>query len=560
MPNETVKGFNINGTVVKYDYNSLENKLELDNTLSIANAAADAKVTGDKIGEIANAFDVLAIDDYSPKTAVFEDVKSDATKNTGKYMSCGQTTVSEGTSGLWNYYSLDVSAGEIYRVKTYQSDSLKALVYINDSNVIIARFPATKDTSLKQYTFTEKVPSGATKLVVNERVGTGYAAANIGKFVNYNFAHTADYLAWKAQQDEVRDSEILVNVPSFDMSENTGHYLDSSANIQDSSLWRIVSMDVVAGEKYQVKAQFYGSIKGVFFFDENNAFISPFYGSSNDDELHTLDVTVPQGAVSMSINDKKSASFDVKKYIKPINNDYIIVNGKTIQEIVDSFGTSGNVLYGKTLVTVGDSITYGADMDSAGVDPATGDLMTYGWQIANRNSMIFYNKGVSGSTLAAGTNRNGFAEENGRYTQLPENIDYLTIWFGWNDYACISDNLETVGTIDSSDTNSFYGAWNTVLAYLIDAYPQTRIGLIVPFGANAAVRQAVRDIAQKWGLSYFDNYTGNTELYYGKEDETVLASGLLAKCRAKWQANGAHPNYDGHSRLATQIESWLRSL
>lgn len=51
MPNETVKGFNINGTVVKYDYNSLENKLELDNTLSVENAAADAKVTGNEIKE-----------------------------------------------------------------------------------------------------------------------------------------------------------------------------------------------------------------------------------------------------------------------------------------------------------------------------------------------------------------------------------------------------------------------------------------------------------------------------------------------------------------------------
>lgn len=218
------------------------------------------------------------------------------------------------------------------------------------------------------------------------------------------------------------------------------------------------------------------------------------------------------------------------------------------------------MLYGKTLVTVGDSITYGADMDPSGVDPATGDLMTYGWQIANRNSMTFYNRGVSGSTLAAGTNRNGFAEPNGRYTQLPDSIDYLTIWFGWNDYACITDNLETVGTISSDDTNSYYGAWNTVLPYLIEKYPQCRIGLIVPFGANAAVRQAVRDIAKKWGLSYFDNYTGNTELYYGKEDEAVLASGLISACRSKWQANGAHPNYAGHSRLATQIEAWLRTL
>ena len=43
-----------------------------------------------------------------------------------------------------------------------------------------------------------------------------------------------------------------------------------------------------------------------------------------------------------------------------------------------------NILEGKTLVTVGDSITYGADMDPAGIAP-DGTLMTYGWQIAERN-------------------------------------------------------------------------------------------------------------------------------------------------------------------------------
>ena len=42
------------------------------------------------------------------------------------------------------------------------------------------------------------------------------------------------------------------------------------------------------------------------------------------------------------------------------------------------------MLKGKILVTVGDSITYGADMDPAGIAP-DGSLMTYGWQIAERN-------------------------------------------------------------------------------------------------------------------------------------------------------------------------------
>ena len=536
-----------------------EGAIEVDDTLSIKGRAADAKAVGDQIGKAnitLNKIINTTVEEYSGRESIFDDVTETAVKITGSFV---QTNGAIGTSAIWNYYSLPVSFGDIYRVSAYQSDSIKTCLFLNESNEVVEYYPSERDTNLTRYTFTVTVPNNAVVLIVNERVGTGYIPSTIEKLINYKYTHTNEYNVWKAEQNAIRLSEIDVNVSISDITEKAGYYITTSGSESQSNLWRIMSLAVNSGDKYKVTSQFYGGIKGVFFFDENDHFISPYYGSESDDILHTLDVVVPQNAVKMSINDKKSRGFAISKYIKPINNDYIIVNGKTLEEIVNSFGNSGNVLYGKTLVTVGDSITYGADMDSAGIAP-NGDLMTYGWQIANRNAMTFFNCGISGSTIAAGTNRSGFAEPNGRYTQLPDNIDYLTIFFGWNDYACIADNLETLGSIDSTDINSYYGAYNTVIPYLIDKYPDTRIGLIVPFGASAGIRQAVRDLAQKWGLGYFDNYKGNTPLYYGKEDETVLESGLVAKRRAKWQANGAHPSYAGHCQLATQIESWLRSL
>ena len=525
-----------------------------------ANAALVPGGISGQVADLKSALersDDTTIDDYNARSAVFDDVTSSATKTTGQFV---QSNGNVGSSGLWNYYSLPVTSGEVYKVSAYQSDSIKSCMFLNSSNAVLAYYPSERDTSLTRYTFTVIVPSDAVTLIVNERTGSGYIASVIERFANYTYQHTESYNAWKTAQSAILSDETTIAVSPSDIAEKAGYYIASNGAEETSGLWRIMTVSVSSGEKYRVTSQFYGSIKGVFFYDSNDAFISPYYGNESSDTLHTLDVTVPTNAVTMRINDKKSSSFALYKYIKPINNDLIIVNGKTIENIINSFGSSGNVLFGKTLVTVGDSITYGADMDSAGIDPVTGELMTYGWQIANRNSMAFYNRGVSGSTVAAGTNRNGFAEPNGRYTQLPDAIDYLTIWFGWNDYACISDNLETLGDINSTDTNSYYGAYNTVLPYLINKYPNARIGLIVPFGANAGIRQAVRNLAQKWGIGYFDNYTGNTPLYYGKEDESVLASGLIAERRAIWQANGAHPSYAGHCQLATQIEAWLRSL
>lgn len=213
-----------------------------------------------------------------------------------------------------------------------------------------------------------------------------------------------------------------------------------------------------------------------------------------------------------------------------------------------------NVLYGKVLATVGDSITYGGDMDAAGID-ADGNLLTYGKLIAHRNDMPFYNLGISGSTMQDIVAHNGFSNA-ARYQALPAVLDYLTIWFGWNDAA-----YGTLGTIaDTDPTASFYGAWNTVLPWLIQNYPTTKIGLIVPFVASAGHRSAVRAVGNKWGLPYLDLYAANTPFFYGKEDSVGVDSQVPTWRRAVFQANGAHPGSIGHAYLSTMVDNFLRSL
>lgn len=234
---------------------------------------------------------------------------------------------------------------------------------------------------------------------------------------------------------------------------------------------------------------------------------------------------------------------------------------------------SSDKLYGKVLCCVGDSITWGGDMDIEGITDeskitvyncdASGTFTqtlsqfrkTYGWQIADRHNMTFYNGGVSGSTMQGIPGHKGFSSENGRYTKLPDNIDYLLIWFGWNDNA-----YGTLGSITDATNESYYGGYNVVLPYLIDKYPDTKIGLIVPFGSSAGHRQAIRDLGNKWGLAVFDNYQAGTPLYFGKEDSVGVDPDIVAANQEKFQANGAHPNYKGHKQLADMIEAWMNGI
>ena len=230
-----------------------------------------------------------------------------------------------------------------------------------------------------------------------------------------------------------------------------------------------------------------------------------------------------------------------------------------------------NILAGKILVTIGDSITYGADMqmESNGLienpGPNEGKYKSYGWQIAQRNNMVFYQKGISGSTMQGAVNpngtdkgdiskKNGFSKENGRYTQLPDDIDFMTIMFGWNDAA-----YGTLGTINDTTNETYCGGFNVVLPYLIHKYPYTTIVLIVPFGTTVQHRQAVRDMAQKWGVGCFDMCANDLPFYYSEESDDVAVNDEIKKLRIELnQVNGAHPGYQGHYAIGTRLEDYLR--
>lgn len=259
----------------------------------------------------------------------------------------------------------------------------------------------------------------------------------------------------------------------------------------------------------------------------------------------------------------------------PTNTDAITALTSRIASLESAvISNSSNRLYGKILCSVGDSITYGADMDSEGIvdessitmyqwtnssqtwpQKTSQFLKTYGYQIAERNGMTFYNGGISGSTMQGLSDKWGFSLENGRYTKLPDNIDYLTIFFGWNDAA-----YGTLGTINDSTNESYYGGYNVVLPYLINKYPFTKIVLIVPFGTTDGHRQAIRDLANKWGVACFDMFQGGTPLYYNKETSVGVNSSIVTSNRAKFQANGAHPNFKGHRQIADMLEHFLRGV
>lgn len=344
--------------------------------------------------------------------------------------------------------------------------------------------------------------------------------------------------------------------------------------------WNYYAYPVKAGDTFDINTVAGQTVRAWAFRDANGNQLSIESYKGDVVQKEYTDVVAPANATELIVNFKHISGIMsvIKHDATVIDAEIVAYKGQPINTYLDRIDTSSNILYGKVLCCCGDSITYGADM--TGDELVTPEIESYqysaytkkwtkwtadepaayGYQIATRNGMIFYNGGVSGSCVqgSGGTSTvPGFSVADGEYTLLPDNIDYLTLFFGWNDMATGS-----LGTISDTTNDSYYGGYNVVLPYLINKYPYTKIALIVPFGTDAGHRQAIRDLANKWGLACFDMYKEGTPLYWGKEPDIDVDPAIITSNREKFwaQPNSPHPNYHGHYQIGTMLEHFLRGI
>lgn len=218
-----------------------------------------------------------------------------------------------------------------------------------------------------------------------------------------------------------------------------------------------------------------------------------------------------------------------------------------------------NVLYGKSLICLGDSITYGSGLSDRS--------KVWGNLIAQRNGMSFTNAGISGSTMGEavdGKDTNA-SYKNDRHLEI-EGHDYALIWFGWNDhYFC------SLGTPDGTDATKTLVAYRLTLEYILKNYPETKVGVIIPYlwdydddpqdHSIMEMLNGIKEVCDLSGVPYLDlpkynflpcwgsDYPNNDQ-YYQKWDarQKVFTSDTL------------HPNEKGNEYLSTIIEGFLRTL
>ncbi len=301
-------------------------------------------------------------------------------------------------------------------------------------------------------------------------------------------------------------------------------------------------------------------------------------------------------------------------------NETAVVEGDDIPD-VEPESYVASPLAGKVIYADGDSITRGARISVAstlGVRP------TYSALTAYRNDACVINNAISSTTMSCATlNGKEYTPYSSRiykrYLQAPAGVDYLTLWFGWNDnhvgqYMMREQWLKKmygktiyypldpkqigkgkfatafqkescdkavgyingkrfqgadyfnrlfIGDEHSTSRRTFWGAYSFVLKYLTTSpkYKNTKIGIVVPYGCTKAMRNAVRRIARKFGVYCLDLYADNQRLFYGKESGfKYYTKAQIRRNRRVYLADGTHPNRKGHRVLSYIYEDWLKSM
>ncbi len=211
-----------------------------------------------------------------------------------------------------------------------------------------------------------------------------------------------------------------------------------------------------------------------------------------------------------------------------------------------------DVLYGKTLVALGDSLFYGNKL---------GNEATWINKLGKKYGMTVYNHGMNGNTVAY---QNGEAKKSPmcvRYADMEDGADYVVFIGGAND-----KRLDVpIGENDSTDCYTFKGALNTVITGLIKKYPKAKMLFMTNYQRWAGVNKiglyeidyvnAMEDICHKYAVPCFNNFYNAGISFYHKEQLFWVDEGI-----AFGLPENHHFTSEAYDWLLNKYESLLRAL
>lgn len=383
---------------------------------------------------------------------------------------------------------------------------------------------------------------------------------------------------------QVKDFNLFVSGGNMLFEKDSSYHPHMYYNTAYSTTYQedydVFEVKVTSGITYYIKGKVrFISKAGTNIHNYSGGSINPSYTA---DFSGTLYITVYRTYNFGEWAVTTSNSFDnVGDYIDPYARSGLLQQGtgsmthkamsqKAVTDAIAA-ANSGSILKEKKWIACGDSFTHG---DFDGIDdptdyqfqdaPYQGENMVYPFFIGRRTGADVTNEAINGSTMAFISGRaNCFSAANGRYTQIPADADYITLYFGIND----SHQSVPIGTINDTTNETFYGAWNIVMEYLIRNHPNAKIGIIISNGCDTIdYPNAEIAIAKKWGVAYFDmNGDPRIPLVFRTNGKSDLCQTVIDIRKAQYVVSASnptnwHPNVACHKDESTFIQAWLESI
>ena len=328
--------------------------------------------------------------------------------------------------------------------------------------------------------------------------------------------------------------------PANDSANNTAINANNGQQITLSGYKATGFIEVIEGLNICISEQ-----NNVAFYDENKNFISGKSGG------WTNPLTIPKGVkylrhtFSLNAQDKQISYGNKLPEYSLYGKKFNILFKDDFLDSLKQQLNYGSKLKNKTWNVLGDSITYGL-----------GTTKTYHQIISEKTGIKVNNYGLSTSTIAVNgwTGVQSFVE---RYLTMNKPVDYITVFGGVNDFI----HKTPLGTFDSRDNTTFYGALHELCQGLYNNFTTSKIMFITPY-----INEGSKTPRELDGKTLIDFVNAIEEVcgYYGiKVKNLYKESGIDVNIpihKTTFAPDGLHLNKLGHEKISNSIESELESL
>ena len=554
----------------------------LDTTLSLSGKAADAKATGDAVGQLK--------EDLGDIATVGENLFN---HNGTRHLNSIIDSFGNIATGDAIVYELPVDGGAY--VSNMPTFGVYKISCISKNGVATIVTPSTTSDHEEHFT----VPNGTVKIYMSfwsgrdsEVESADYTIFKKGMIVKGNNLPSEYIPFYKKLNDEVKitsdnlkDDTILnrfINTAEIVDDVSNGLF-DNTLNLLDYTVFKRGTLStsgvLVELEEdtsniiYTIKLQIGSSLgmnavpQVICFYDDSMTCIDgQSYVDTNDD---TLSVDIPNGSkyVRLSywygrgidgqfthVTHTKDTSVTVDSIpASRIDKQNILDKNKKISKdnLCDGFEFNDKLSKGLKWYILGDS----RSVDLAYTSKFYHDYLCEKHKFVRRKNLA-----VSGARIRSASS--GYASLLEQYPSVGEDADLITIYAGINDYG--QDNPTEIGTEGSTDLTTFYGAFESLITNLITNHPTAKIVVITPipqynFEINNTIVWGDRNDTNSLGNTLYDYCDAIKKIckkYGVYVKDACYESGITPRIesqRTEYFKDGLHHNEKGHLVLANYL-------